>query len=236
MKHQFDTAIKIESKLKQLMDMYMEGIRNYFSLPNTLTKMEEVFNCLEYKKVRPDEEPFKKWVLEKAKDFAEMITNKQYSNDESAIAQIEYQIYLLEDELDMQYPESLISSLIEITEQLPKHLNEIEHTFFDVVLNNYSEKLVDFNLEESQETILKYLSAVSQSASIRLDPISPNLSDVRGLIRSGHPIQDTRVGKVNFDFVENVYPTIYSSPSTFDDCWSDNVNGVHSQYALAYVK
>ncbi|OCX63608.1 hypothetical protein BFM98_12855 [Lysinibacillus sp. AR18-8] len=115
---------QIHEKINELSQLYVTAVKEYFSLDDIGTDFNEFCVIIKNKKIKADQEGFREWFLDKGSLFLKDLIKKQYKDCEKAIAKMDYEMYILSDELDMEYPDDLVASLISITEEVPTYLIE----------------------------------------------------------------------------------------------------------------
>lgn len=136
---------QIHEKINELSQLYVTAVKEYFSLDDIGTDFNEFCIIIKNKKIRADQEGFRKWFLDNGSLFLKDLIKKQYKDCEKAVAKMDYEMYILSDELDLEYPDDLVASLISITEELPTYLIE---SIIESKIN------LDWNCKENRIDIL----------------------------------------------------------------------------------
>lgn len=162
-KLEFDENSEVDIKLNQLITMYVEAIQKYFRISSNTDNFNQLFKELENVETNLEQELFKDWVLSKGKHFLEDLSSKKFENREESVAKIDYQIYMLEDELDLQFPEDLIAALIGIAEELPSSLTELDGIAATYKYDQQELLNIDFDWAEDQilESVLELATCES---------------------------------------------------------------------------
>ena len=138
--------LDIDKSLEDLLCTYREALQFYFGLKDT----PSILDLVEQVKDRDlsySDRLFVEWLKEKGLPYLRQLSGKTLPNDESIKAQLEYEKYILEQELSYGITEDLRSNLIDIVDELPNQLNQasssedkykIEIFYSNVKENGYS--------------------------------------------------------------------------------------------------
>jgi len=110
--------------LDNLFSLYAKALEGYFSVNNT-SDYSTFLHTVKNKKLTKSQELFLQWLEEKGIQQLLEFANKSVPSDEDLIATLEYEIYMLECEMDFDYPDDVVSSIMSITSLLPDIINPI---------------------------------------------------------------------------------------------------------------
>ena len=118
------TVEKSESNVlvDRLLSMYADAISRYFAVVDSrdytaIMKMDK-------SKLPVDKLLFLDWFSEKGLPFLKKLAETNLRDRESVVSKLEYELYILEEEMDFQYPEDVRSTLISIVNDLPDYIEE----------------------------------------------------------------------------------------------------------------
>jgi len=113
-----DTAFN--NSLDVLLRMYATSLSKYLGLEfENHPNVESVLTKAMEQELNTGQELFIHWYLQKGQEkMLELCHVTQVQNEDDAIAEIAYEQFILESELDFEYPEDVRSCLIGITLQL----------------------------------------------------------------------------------------------------------------------
>jgi len=105
--------------LDNLLSLYANALTEYFSAP-TVQNINELIMSLSHSKLNPSDKLFMDWLVEKGMPELKVIASHSLPDDEQLSAKIDYEHFILEDEMDFEYREDVRASLINIVNELPE--------------------------------------------------------------------------------------------------------------------
>ncbi|NRD78548.1 hypothetical protein HPT25_14385 [Bacillus sp. BRMEA1] len=103
-----------------LLQLYAKAIMTYFSV-NDAKSYHEIQN-VDSSSLNNGQKLFLKWLNEKGFPYLEKLASTNLPNNDELIAHLEYDKYILEEEMDFQYPDDVRSSLIGIVNDVPGYI------------------------------------------------------------------------------------------------------------------
>ncbi|TWK86261.1 hypothetical protein CHCC20333_3303 [Bacillus paralicheniformis] len=134
---------KINWCLDELLNQYHQALHNYFEIEDSKDVMDFKKKVNE-KNLEKHDEIFVEWLFKEGIP-AFKILNNTILDDPQLIASLEYQLYILEPELDMEYPDDLRDCLITIPNSITEYFssyNEISSTQEEI--DNINDKVMKF--------------------------------------------------------------------------------------------
>ncbi|MDX6045518.1 MULTISPECIES: hypothetical protein [Bacillus cereus group] len=173
--------------LNKLFSIYAQALKYYFSADNASRFSELLHSAKTSPNLTDEQILFLEWIEEKGLETISKYISKSIPNDQELIAQLEYEIYMLEAELDFDYPEDVISGIIDTTNLLPEIINPVlevsastnskieemhkwdmffELDWKDTIIIN--EQIVETSLQRDQRKNLLYNSSYSMEKDVYL--------------------------------------------------------------------
>lgn len=131
--------------LDKLLDVYIRALKQYFSVEDAKDINEMVRIVKQRPHVDTEQTLFLEWIEESGLDIISKYINKTIPKNDQLIAQLEYEIYILESEMDFEYPEDVISSIINTTNLFSEIIDpvletsasslEAENTVYEYILD-----------------------------------------------------------------------------------------------------
>ncbi|MFE4201141.1 hypothetical protein [Aneurinibacillus aneurinilyticus] len=109
----------------ELLVLYAKAISMYFSL-SQVTDANKLIELASKQELEVGQKLFLDWFQEKGLPYLKKITSKRLPDNEQLIAQIEYDKYILEDEMDFDDPVGVRACLINIVNNLPYRIQNAE--------------------------------------------------------------------------------------------------------------
>lgn len=117
----YDLENKINKALDRLLKLYSTALQKYFKIEHS-SNFKDFVSRINIDKLNKQDKIFLKWLTEEGINSFSIINNKLY-DDLQVISSIEYEEYLLNEELDMQYPDDLRNVIISIANNLCGYLS-----------------------------------------------------------------------------------------------------------------
>ncbi len=149
--------------LEQLLGLYSKAICAYFHV-NNISSARELISVVREKDHSGGDGVFIDWFEKKGLPCLYKVFNQPIPDSEHLKAQIEYEHYVLEKELDFIYPDDVRACLVDIISDLPDRVlgaenayfpfDETEIIFSDVYFRDYSElsgKIIDHYVRRQTE-------------------------------------------------------------------------------------
>jgi hypothetical protein len=131
---EYNETTEINICVDNLLDLYSKALMKYFSFQS---ESIDTIMKLDPEHMDKGQVLFKQWLFDKGYPYLKELSGAKLPNDQQLISKIEYDKYILEEEMDFEYPEEVRSSLIGIVCALPEYIsaaNEQASTF-----NNYDQ-------------------------------------------------------------------------------------------------
>lgn len=109
-----------DKTIDKLLDMYAKAISRYFSVFDSQDYSSIV--TLDKKHLPREKALFRDWFLDKGLPYLKRIAKMTHSESENISSKIEYELYILEEEMDFEYPDDVRSTLISIVNDLPDYI------------------------------------------------------------------------------------------------------------------
>ncbi|MFD2618618.1 hypothetical protein [Terrilactibacillus laevilacticus] len=106
--------------LDKLLELYYTALTQYFSAPET-TNINQMIQHLRDTNLNTDRKRFLEWMIETGASQLKDIAATELPYHDQIIAKLEYDYYILGEEMDFDYPEDVRSTLIGIACQLPEY-------------------------------------------------------------------------------------------------------------------
>ncbi|MED1607742.1 hypothetical protein P4U90_20690 [Cytobacillus kochii] len=177
---EYNKNLKINICLDELLELYSKAIIGYFA-DYSLTNYLDVLN-LEKENLSKSQLLFLKWLADNGFPYLTSLVTIVLPEDDQLIAKIEYDKYILEEEMDFQYPEDVRSMLIGIINDFPEYISSAqevsstnEYNSFDdesilskmFKYNNSSTTIkVPYKIKENDTIVSKYKESVQMTGSL----------------------------------------------------------------------
>lgn len=133
--------------INDLLKMYADALTQYFSIGDSHDY--KIIEKIDKSKLPKDKKLFLEWFLEKGLPFLQNLAKMNIPDGKELSSKLEYDMYILEEEMDFQYPDDVRSTLIGIVNDLPDYIkaaNEISVTVNSETLKgNWNKYLGDLN-------------------------------------------------------------------------------------------
>ncbi|MGR0121280.1 hypothetical protein [Bacillus halotolerans] len=118
---QFYLENEINHCLDELLNQYRQALHNYFGIDHSenITQFRSKVMAKSWGK---HEMMFIKWLFDEGIKAFEILNNK-ITNDPQLISSLEYQLYVLEPELENEYPDDLRDCLISIPDSISEYFS-----------------------------------------------------------------------------------------------------------------
>ncbi|WP_371103426.1 hypothetical protein [Streptomyces sp. PU_AKi4] len=108
----YDLDNNINKALNRLLELYSTALQKYFEIDYS-SNFDDFVKRINVDNLNQQDKIFFRWLTDEGiKSFS--ILNKKLQDDLQVISSIEYEAYLLNEELDMQYPDDLRNVIISI--------------------------------------------------------------------------------------------------------------------------
>jgi hypothetical protein len=163
--------------LDSLLSLYSKALTQYFSASD-VQNVNHLIEILSQRHLSRSENLFFDWLTSKGLHMLESISSKSLPNDNQLTAKIEYERFILEEEMDFEFPEDVRASLINIASELPEIIAAALEasvsitedwltslfTEFDFLENVVDEKSEYFQ-QENEYVMLNYRESVDKTGS-----------------------------------------------------------------------
>ncbi|MHC8514500.1 hypothetical protein [Sporosarcina sp. ITBMC105] len=119
-KCQTSNTTKQYEVISELLSMYADAITKYFSVTNSSDYSS--IESLDKTKLSKDKQLFLEWFIVKGLPFLKSLAELHLPDNVELISKIEYDMYILEEEMDFQYPDDVRSTLINIVNDMPEYI------------------------------------------------------------------------------------------------------------------
>lgn len=116
-------ANETTNAFEHLLSLYAKAISKYFGLDN-ICSAAELINLSRGNDLKKGDILLVDWFENKALPFINKYMNQQLPESNLLISQLEYEYYILEQEMGMLYPEDLRACLVNIINDLPDRIIE----------------------------------------------------------------------------------------------------------------
>ncbi|MBY9079572.1 hypothetical protein [Paenibacillus sp. CGMCC 1.18879] len=121
---QYDPSTGFNKSLDDLLEVYAEAVTRYFQIDSASGAQELIIKA-SGSQLTKGQTLFLNWFESKGLPAVSSLSNiTQVKNEEAAVAEIVYETYILQEEMDFSYPEDVRSSLINISNELQSIINE----------------------------------------------------------------------------------------------------------------
>ncbi|MFJ7995461.1 hypothetical protein ACIQY5_25550 [Peribacillus frigoritolerans] len=119
-KGEYDNTLGINACVDSLLELYSKAIKRYFSVHDA--ESYRAIQNLDVNGLSKGQRLFLNWLNEKGFPFLNELASRHLPDSEQLIAQIEYDKYILEEEMCFEYPDDVRSSLISIVNEVPEYI------------------------------------------------------------------------------------------------------------------
>ncbi|ASI84722.1 hypothetical protein FORC48_3642 [Bacillus cereus] len=136
--------------LDKLLGVYVRAFKQYFSVEDAQNINELLHIVKQRPNIDTEQALFLEWVEEDGLQIISKYITKTIPKNEQLIAQLEYEIYILESEMDFEYPEDVISSIINTTNLFSEMIDptlETSASVLDTAITFY-EYILDDNISK----------------------------------------------------------------------------------------
>ncbi|EJQ61749.1 hypothetical protein [Bacillus mycoides] len=120
----FIVSTQTDKYLDKLFVIYAKALKEYFSVKDA-SNLDELLHNVKKSNLTKGQQLFLSWFEEKGINQLRIFVSKTIPNDETLLATLDYEIYMMEEEMDFDYPEDIVSTLMNITTLLPEIINPI---------------------------------------------------------------------------------------------------------------
>ncbi|WP_242477582.1 hypothetical protein [Bacillus cereus] len=121
---EFIVSTQTDKYLDKLFVIYAEALKEYFSVKDA-SNLNELLHSAKKSKLTKGQQLFLNWLEEKGIDQLLTFIPRTIPNNEALLAVLDYEIYMMEEEMDFDYPEDIVSTLMNITTLLPEIINPV---------------------------------------------------------------------------------------------------------------
>ncbi|WP_371018941.1 hypothetical protein [Pseudalkalibacillus sp. JSM 102089] len=132
---EYNKESSINACIDGLLEMYAEAIKQYFSVDHAQSFHD--IQDVDRTNLNNGEILFLDWLEEKGFPYLVSLANKHLPDDEELIAQIDYDKYILEEEMDFEFPEDVRSSLIAVVTDMPEYIQSSLEVSVTVNVNEF---------------------------------------------------------------------------------------------------
>lgn len=149
---QYDSESGFNRCLDQLLVLYRKAIVEYFELYLPLDVQELIIYAYKTDSLHKGKKRFLDWFENEGLSKLQFLAEKTGTRNESeVIAEIEYIIFLLNEEMDFEFPDDVRACLINIVTELPSLINQIAEKQCELVVHDYH--IIDWYSLYPQEKI-----------------------------------------------------------------------------------
>lgn len=120
----------VNESIEKLLHVYSMALKTYFSVQDAKDYTEIM--DLNPDTLNAEQQHFLSWLNNKGFNYLKEIASTNFTNDATLDAMIQYDLYILEEEMDFKYPTDVMSSLISIVNDFPNYIaatSEIDEDF-----------------------------------------------------------------------------------------------------------
>ncbi|MED4455881.1 hypothetical protein [Metabacillus fastidiosus] len=150
---EYDSKQDINMCIDELLELYVNAIKKYFSIYDA-PDFRSIQN-IDRAKLSVGESMFIEWLTEKGFPYLKKLVALKLPNNELLISKIEYEKYILEEEMDFEYPDDVRSSLIGIVNNMPEYIGAVTEISATVNLNSVINPVVQrVSLRDALDTVV----------------------------------------------------------------------------------
>ncbi|MGF2617717.1 hypothetical protein FZC84_11830 [Rossellomorea vietnamensis] len=116
----YNESLEINICVDGLLNLYAKALMEYFSVQ--VSNVNELI-FIDPTGLSKEQTLFLEWIKDKGIPYLQTIVSTDLPQDEQLVAKIEFDKYILEEEMDFEYPSEVRSSLIGIVNDLPQYIN-----------------------------------------------------------------------------------------------------------------
>ena len=125
---QYDPSTNFNKSLDGLLELYAQAVTQYFDFDSVTDAQSLIIEATD-KRLSTGQSLFLEWLRSKGLSSVQKLASiTGVKNEEIAVAEINYEKYILEEEMDFEYPDDVRASLISISNDLASLINEISAT------------------------------------------------------------------------------------------------------------
>lgn len=135
----FNSITMVNESIEKLLYVYSNALKEYFSVHDA--KDYKVIKTLNEVDLNIEQKLFLEWLNNKGFDYLCYLASTNFANDATLNAKIQYDLYILEEEMDFEFPNDVMSSLISVVNDFPDYLAATKHpteNTFDYFYNPYN--------------------------------------------------------------------------------------------------
>lgn len=123
----FIVSTQTDKYLDKLFVIYAEALKEYFSVKDA-SNLDDLLHNAKNSNLTKGQQLFLNWFEEKGMNELRVFIPRTIPNNETLLATLDYEIYMMEEEMDFDYPDDIVSTLMSITNLLPEIINPILET------------------------------------------------------------------------------------------------------------
>ncbi|WP_342576451.1 hypothetical protein [Paenibacillus sp. FSL M8-0142] len=125
---QYDPSTNFNQSLDDLLKLYADALTRYLKIDSAPDVQGLIIEASGNQLTR-GQMLFLDWFESKGLPSVQSLANiTEVANEQTAVAEISYEAYILKEEMDFDYPEDVRSSLITISNELQSTINEVSIT------------------------------------------------------------------------------------------------------------
>ena len=117
-------ANETTNAFEHLLSLYAKAISKYFGI-NDIRSAEDLINIARATDLKKGDILFVNWFEVKALPLIREYMNQHLPKSSLLVSQLEYEYFILEQEMGMLYPEDLRACLVNMINDLPDRINEV---------------------------------------------------------------------------------------------------------------
>lgn len=153
-KGNYDKGTDINICIDGLLDLCAKAIKKYFSVNNAQSYHE--IQKIDPQNLSIGQALFLEWMNEKGFAFFKELASKHLPNDQELISKIEYDKYILEEEMDFQFPDDVRATLISIVNAASEYIKSVTEVSVSVRVDLEWQNYTSWMLDVQQSDMHKY--------------------------------------------------------------------------------
>lgn len=144
----YDVSTDFNKSLDNLLKLYAEAVTQYFGLL-PVEDVQQLIIVASNSRLSKGQKLFLDWFESKGLPSVRKLVNiTSVKDEEVAVAEINYETFILEEEMDFEYPDDVRASLISISNDLESLINEFAVAYEDYVEEVFLRDGMPMYLEE----------------------------------------------------------------------------------------
>ncbi|MGB2993567.1 MAG: hypothetical protein WBB47_13110 [Paenisporosarcina sp.] len=219
----------VNNSIDDLLSLYSAALKQYFSVHDA--EDFHVIQNLDTKKLNLDQTLFLEWLKEKGFPYLKELASTSFGSDANLSAKIQYDLYILQEEMDFEYPDDVQSSLISIVNDFPNYVAATTESYFEYEDSFKYEESFKYTFGNSayaessffsSEDASKYISATTVGLTTKESIKNSHQYRAISLPDSYNPI----LAKSNYSYIIEEIENLISNDKKSDDksgffilCW-----------------